>query len=147
MQLRYRASFRPYILRRKWSSVDDEAGQRVDRTPKGHSALKVGYDGYVYSLDLCAKHAEDFHDTIQGLMNISAERERVAGQPRRLRSSATASPAPSSAEPRVPARRDREQIQAIRDWANAHGFSVSNRGRIPAEVEQAFHDAFMKPGA
>ncbi|SEB35834.1 Lsr2 protein [Rhodococcus jostii] len=32
----------------------------------------------------------------------------------------------------------------IRDWASADGREVSSRGRIPAEVEQAFHDAQAK---
>jgi hypothetical protein len=34
---------------------------------------------------------------------------------------------------------DREQNQAIRDWARKQGFKVSDRGRIPAEVLDAYH--------
>jgi hypothetical protein len=42
---------------------------------------------------------------------------------------------------RQPARRDKEQIAAIREWANSHGYKVSNRGRIPGEVEAAYNAA------
>jgi hypothetical protein len=46
-----------------------------------------------------------------------------------------------SEDGRGPARRDKEQIGAIRDWANANGYKVSNRGRIPADVELAYNAA------
>ena len=36
---------------------------------------------------------------------------------------------------------DREQSAAIRDWARRNGHNVSTRGRIPAEVIDAFHAA------
>ena len=36
---------------------------------------------------------------------------------------------------------DREQSAAIRDWARRNGHSVSTRGRIPADVIDAFHAA------
>ncbi|WP_349307423.1 histone-like nucleoid-structuring protein Lsr2 [Rhodococcus sp. IEGM 1307] len=29
----------------------------------------------------------------------------------------------------------------IREWAIGEGLEVSSRGRIPAEIERAFHDA------
>lgn len=37
------------------------------------------------------------------------------------------------------ARMDREQTQAIREWARARGYSVSNRGRISAEIMAAYN--------
>ena len=36
---------------------------------------------------------------------------------------------------------DREQNQAIREWARAHKMKVSDRGRIPSEVLEAYHQA------
>ncbi|MBM9476139.1 Lsr2 family protein [Nakamurella flavida] len=38
-------------------------------------------------------------------------------------------------------KRDPSQIQAIRDWARQNGYQVSDRGRIKAEIEQAYQDA------
>ncbi len=34
---------------------------------------------------------------------------------------------------------DREQNQAIRVWARKNGYEVSDRGRIPSEVVEAYH--------
>lgn len=36
---------------------------------------------------------------------------------------------------------DREQTQAVREWARQNGFKVSDRGRIPQAVLRAFHEA------
>ncbi|MEA2687345.1 MAG: hypothetical protein QOE93_2540 [Actinomycetota bacterium] len=103
------------------------------------SAEETGfsYDGYSYTLDLCGPHAEDFHNTIQMMVAWSTDRSKAPeGRARR------GAPATRLADSgRGPARRDKEQIGAIRDWANANGYKVSNRGRIPAEVEVAYNAA------
>ena len=36
---------------------------------------------------------------------------------------------------------DREQSAAIREWARRNGHKVSTRGRIPADIIDAFHAA------
>ena len=45
----------------------------------------------------------------------------------------------AGAAPKGRASIDREQNQAIRDWARKRGMKVSDRGRIPAEVLEAYH--------
>jgi hypothetical protein len=113
----------------------------------GDESVSFSYDGYVYGLDLCAKHAEAFHDTIQDLISIATERERMSSPARRLRAAGAPAAGPAPAEPKAPARRDKEQLQAIREWANSHGYQVSNRGRIPANIEEAYQASFRKSGA
>ena len=58
----------------------------------------------------------------------SGGRKRGAGRP----------PGTAVKTPR-PAAADREQNQAIREWARKQGMKVSDRGRIPAEVLDAYH--------
>jgi len=36
---------------------------------------------------------------------------------------------------------DREQNQVIRDWARGNGMNVNDRGRIPADVIEAYHQS------
>ena len=36
---------------------------------------------------------------------------------------------------------DREQNQAIREWARKRGLKVSDRGRIPADIVEQYHKA------
>ena len=38
-------------------------------------------------------------------------------------------------------RQNRDQNQAIREWANKNGHTVSERGRIPSSVVEAYHAA------
>ncbi|WP_203568941.1 histone-like nucleoid-structuring protein Lsr2 [Aestuariimicrobium ganziense] len=35
----------------------------------------------------------------------------------------------------------RNNTSAVREWANANGFKVSSRGRVPAEVKEAYDRA------
>ncbi len=101
---------------------------------------QFSYDGYSYMLDLCSLHAEEFHNTIQALIASSTDRSRVAVS-RRARSGTSSEHPGAMTASRPTARRDKEQIGAIREWANANGYKVSNRGRIPAEVEEAYNAA------
>ena len=38
------------------------------------------------------------------------------------------------------ARVDKGQTGLIREWLREHGYEVSNRGRIPARLQQLYHD-------
>ncbi|GAB1688600.1 hypothetical protein KRM28CT15_04030 [Krasilnikovia sp. M28-CT-15] len=55
------------------------------------------------------------------------------------RSAAGAPPTRASAPAAAPARSSRDQNQAIREWAAKNGYEVSERGRIPSAVVEAFH--------
>lgn len=101
--------------------------------------VAFSYDGYSYGLDLCTPHAGEFHETIQSMIGASADRSALSAA-RRPRSSRANEPMGDGVV-RQPARRDREQTGAIRDWANSHGYKVSSRGRIPTEVEAAYNTA------
>jgi hypothetical protein len=113
-----------------------EKGENVD----GSQTVTFGFDGYDYSLDLCAEHADDFHNTVQGLISWSSDRTR-SGAGRRSRrggsgeeSAAAATPARSSS--------DRERLKAIRDWARQNGHpNLGDRGRIPQAIVTAYDAA------
>jgi hypothetical protein len=113
-----------------------EGNEGVESTEE----VAFSYEGFSYKLDLCGRHAEDFHNTIQGLISASTDRSRVGAARRARTESAADGGAGVKPSPR-PARRDKEQVGAIRDWARANGHKVSDRGRIPGDVEAAFHAA------
>jgi len=102
--------------------------------------VSFSYESYSYTLDLCGRHAEDFHNTVQALIAASTDRSAV-GASRRGRSASAADGVASVKSPSQPARRDKEQLGAIREWARANGHKVNDRGRIPGEVEAAFQAA------
>lgn len=102
--------------------VDDISGDPADET------IEFGLDGRSYEIDLTNDNAKKLRDV---LADYVAAARRASG-PARRRSSSTAG---AARRPSV----DREQNQAIREWARKRGMKVSDRGRIPAEVLQAYH--------
>lgn len=103
--------------------VDDFDGEgAADET------VEFAVDGVNYEIDLSAKNATKLRNDFKQWVEAS---RRVGGR-RRGRSAATG---------RGRASIDREQSAAIRDWARRNGHNVSTRGRIPADVIDAFHAA------
>jgi hypothetical protein len=86
--------------------------------------VEFAVDGKAYEIDLSAANSAKLREALAPF--ISAAR-RAGGR-------RTANPAP----PARPAT-DRIQNQAIREWAVAQGMKISERGRIPSNVLQAYH--------
>jgi Lsr2 len=85
--------------------------------------VEFAVDGKSYEIDLSAANSAKLRDALAPF--ISAAR-RAGGR----RSSAPAAPSrPAS---------DRAQNQAIREWAVAQGMKISERGRIPTNVLEAY---------
>jgi hypothetical protein len=106
------------------SLVDDLDGGRADET------VQFALDGKAYEIDLSSANADKLRDALGEFVTAArrAGRERRGGAGRSAAASASA---------RLGV--DREQNQAIRDWARANGYEVSDRGRIPAEVLEAYN--------
>ena len=101
--------------------VDDLSGDAADET------IEFGLDGRNYEIDLSDDNAKKLRDV---LADYVAAARRAAAPARRRAASNSAARRPSV---------DREQNQAIREWARKRGMKVSDRGRIPAEVLEAYH--------
>ncbi len=101
--------------------VDDLDGAVADET------VEFGVDGKNYEIDLSTANAKKLRDA---LSDFVASARRSGGRRR-----ASSAPAAASRRPSI----DREQNQAIREWARKRGMKVSDRGRIPAEVLEAYH--------
>lgn len=99
------------------SLVDDLDGSAGDET------VDFGLDGVSYQIDLSKKNA----GKLRKVLLTYVEHGRRTGGRRRGARSGSGSAA------------DREQNQAIRAWARKNGYDVSERGRIPAEVIEAYH--------
>ena len=102
--------------------IDDLDGQEADKT------VEFGIDGKSYEIDLSTANAGKLRDALAEF--VGSGFARVAGRSVRW--------------PSAPTRRasvDREQNQAIREWARTHKMKVSDRGRIPSEVLEAYHQA------
>ncbi|HVV25308.1 MAG TPA: Lsr2 family protein [Pseudonocardiaceae bacterium] len=103
--------------------VDDLDGSTAEET------VEFGLDGASYTIDLSGDNA----GRLRGALEEYVEHARRAGGRKRGAGRPSAGRAPRTASA------DREQNQAIRDWARKQGMKVSDRGRIPAEVLEAYH--------
>jgi nucleoid-associated protein Lsr2 len=104
------------------SLVDDIDGGTGDET------VGFGLDGKSYEIDLSTANAGKLREALAGF--VAAARRAGSSGRGRLRSA----PATSGASA------DRGQNQAIRDWARDQGMKVSDRGRIPADVLEAYNN-------
>lgn len=103
--------------------VDDLDGTAADET------VEFGLDGWAYEIDLNSENAKVLRSALVDFV----------GSARRVGKVKTGNVTPIRRG--GPARVDREQTRAIREWASANGFEVSARGRIPAKVVEAYHQS------
>ncbi len=99
--------------------VDDLDGSEASET------VSFGLDGTSYEIDLNDKNADKLRTVLAGYVGnarkVAGRRSRPAGK------RTVTSEGPSARE--------------VRDWARSNGFKVPDRGRIPADVREAFDSA------
>ncbi|SDD83259.1 histone-like nucleoid-structuring protein Lsr2 [Actinokineospora iranica] len=105
------------------SLVDDLDGSEAEET------VQFGLDGASYEIDLSGDNADRLREALADFIDHA---RRSGGRKR---------PVGKAASGRVPrtASADREQNQAIREWARKQGMKVSDRGRIPSDVLDAYN--------
>lgn len=99
--------------------VDDLDGSDATET------VSFGLDGTSYEIDLNDDNAAKLRDLLAGYVGHA---RKVGAAPRRRRGAAAASAnGPSAKE--------------VRDWARSNGHDVPDRGRVSAEVREAYEAA------
>ena len=102
--------------------VDDLDGSDAQRT------VTFAWDGRTYEVDLSKKNAAAFEKSLKPYLAAARSTRATTA-----RSSSRGKSAVSGAR--------RRDLQAIRDWARAHGHEVSDRGRISASIIEAYEAA------
>jgi hypothetical protein len=102
--------------------IDDIDGGEADET------VRFAVDGVQYEIDLSKKNATKMRNVLARYIEAGSKVGRVGG--------AAGAAAPRG---RGPARADREQHRAIREWALGKGMDVSDRGRIKQEIVDRYH--------
>ena len=99
-------------------------------------SIEFSVDGVDYAIDLKDENSEKFRKALAYYIEYAA---KVGGRTRSGHTSAVrAAAAAASTKSR---KRDPEQTRAIREWASSNGYEVSDRGRIPTGVVEAFDAA------
>lgn len=103
--------------------IDDIDGSEAEEQ------VEFALDGKSYEIDLSAKNGARLRDALAPF--VSAARRTGA-----RRSSGGSSSSGGSRQST-----DRELNQSIREWAQQQGMKISERGRIPSNVLEAYHQA------
>ena len=99
--------------------VDDLDGTEATET------VSFGLDGSSYEIDLNDANAAALREALGGYVGHA---RKVTGASRRGRKASSASSSGS-------------HTKDVREWAKAQGMEVSERGRISADVQQAYDAA------
>jgi hypothetical protein len=121
------SGFSPHLLKGLFMAkkvqvllVDD-----VDKSSPADETVSFALDGVSYEIDLTSDNATRLRDDFAVWIGHA---ERTGG--RRSTSRAGAKSAVRKAD-----------LGAVREWARGKGFTVSDRGRISAEVQEAYDKA------
>jgi Lsr2 len=105
--------------------VDDLDGSDASGT------FDFSLEGRQYEVDLSNENAKKLRETLAPFIDVA---RKTGGRGRHIQRQTTAmtdTPLPSN----------REDTAAVREWARAHGHKVSDRGRIPKSVLEAYRAA------
>ena len=91
--------------------------------------VAFGLDGTSYEIDLNDDNAAKLRDALAAYVGHA---RRVTGGRRAKKAGGTASAAGAAGGP---------SAREIREWARSNGHDVPERGRIPADVRDAFESA------
>jgi hypothetical protein len=103
--------------------VDDLDGSDAGGT------VSFGLDGKTYEIDLSDDNAAKLRDVLEPYIGAA---RKAGGRGRTARQTVVAE---------KPARSNRDQTAAVREWARENGHQVSDRGRIPKSVIEAYQAA------
>jgi hypothetical protein len=112
--------------------LDDLDGGEADET------VSFAMDGVAYTIDLSARNASEFRELMARFQDAGTRTGR-SGSPAQLKSYGK----PVTHMASVAAQRD--ENTKIRKWAEENGYDVSDRGRIPINVVEAFRDKVPHP--
>lgn len=98
------------------SDIPDGAGERVEFSLRGSS----------YQIDLSVANVAKLEKALKPYVDAASKVRGARTRRTKLSTNGKAS---------------KEQLTAVREWARANGHAVSDRGRIKAEVFEAFEAA------
>lgn len=80
--------------------------------------IVFSWDGTPLTMELCGDHLEKFEKRLKPFL----DQARRAEPPRRVRRASAGG----------------QDVTHIREWAREHGYTVGEKGRLPAEVMEAY---------
>lgn len=117
-------------MAQKFTLVDDVTGEESATT----RFFSIGEDQY--EIDLVDSTYEDLLKAMAGFIESARKVTRGKKAPK-----AHPMPTPAAARSHKTSSGRAEQLSAIRAWARSQGMRVSDRGRLPEDIVDAFESA------
>ena len=111
--------------------VDDLDGSQEDV-----HTVRLALDGTTYEIDLSASKAGRLREKLGRFLDAASPSKGAKAAPARRGHRGK-----EGSVTGVSVRSNRDQIQAIREWAKSAGYEVSSRGRISKAIQDAFDAA------
>jgi hypothetical protein len=102
--------------------TSDLSGEAIEPNEK-YEPFRFAIQSDRYEIDITPSEYAQFIDLITPYLDAARPAEKSRGKDTK------------------PRRRPAKEVNAIRTWAAQTGFTLSDRGRIPAEVVEAYHRA------
>lgn len=99
--------------------IDDLTQEQIE-VGAGES-VAFGVDGSSYAIDLTGEHAAQFRALLEPYITAARKADSATAPTRSTRPAAS-----------------KQDLKAVREWASANGYTVSDRGRVPNEVQTAY---------
>lgn len=99
--------------------IDDLSQEQIE--DGAGESVAFGVDGALYAIDLTDEHATDFRAVLEPYITVARKADSATAPTR-------------SSRPAAP----KQDLKAVREWASANGYAVSDRGRVPNEVQKAY---------
>ncbi|WP_449278308.1 histone-like nucleoid-structuring protein Lsr2 [Leucobacter sp. GX24907] len=98
----------------------------IDGAPNART-VSFGLEGADYEIELSEENLSELRNALSPYIAKARRAEGSAAKPRRRSGAASGA--------------RKEELQAIRAWARDNGHAVSDRGRIPGAVIEAYRSA------
>ena len=109
--------------------IDDLDGKKADRT------VEFSLDGTAYTIDLSDANVGKLRKALDPFINAGTRIGRAAGRGQARHAGAVTSGRTAGS---------RDENKAIREWAAGNGHQISERGRIPQSVSDAYRAAHRR---
>lgn len=103
--------------------VDDLDGTEIG---EGATATSFSLNGVTYTIDLSPSNAAKLDEALEPFIE-KAKRTGTASTSTRRRSGGAANSA--------------QFLSSVREWANSNGYTVGERGRVKAEIIEAYRSS------
>jgi hypothetical protein len=107
---------------------------------EGAEPRRFNWDGQWYEIDLTLANYEKYTEILKPLLDVARMTNangKVVPRPTPPRSGS----ATEHGVPAASASDDRNETEAVREWAKVNGYEVAERGRIAAAVKEAWEAA------